>query len=153
MSKHHACTEQCCKRVGNAFSCNVLANMSGTLLKDGDIVSHICTCNEGIAVALTASCIRTLRLEFANAVYTLPMPLTCKLPLQVLSLSLHYCKDVTTQAPSSNATCTVATYLSQYTFLVNHPQAGHSSGVAAETVIQQGRDKVCSYPGTTERHS
>ena len=100
MSKHHACTEQGCKRVCNAFSCNVLADMSGTLLKDGYIVSHICTCNKGIAVALIASCIRTLRLEFANAVSSVTVLcqclLPCKLPLRVLSLSLHYCEDITT---------------------------------------------------------
>lgn len=67
VSEHHAGTEQGCKRVCNAFSCNVFAHMPGTLLKNGYIVSHIRTCNQGIAVALITSCIPSLRLESANA--------------------------------------------------------------------------------------
>ena len=47
VSKHHASAEQGCKRVCNAFSCDVFAHMSGTLLKDRYIISYICTCSQG----------------------------------------------------------------------------------------------------------
>ena len=47
VSEHHASAEQGCKRVCNAFSCDVFAYMSGTLLKDCYIISYVCTCRQG----------------------------------------------------------------------------------------------------------
>ena len=78
MSEHHASAEQGCKRVCNAFSCNVFAHMSRTLLKDCNIISYICTCRQGKWSSLPA----VQHLSDSNLpMQALPELCQCSLPL------------------------------------------------------------------------